>query len=96
MPGCRSIEERPQIVEQRQRLGDWEADTIIGQNDQQAILSLVERKSRVCLLKKVERNTALAVEQAIEELLRPLAAKVYTIPGTTAESSPITRASRRN
>jgi IS30 family transposase len=79
MPGCRSIEERPSIVEQRQRVGDWEADTIIGQNHQQAILSLVERKSKLCLLKKVERNTALAVEQAIEELLRPLAAQVYTI-----------------
>jgi IS30 family transposase len=79
MPNCRSIEERPQVVEQRKRLGDWEADTIIGQNHQQAILSLVERKSKLCLLKKVERNTALAVEQAIEELLRPLAAKVKTI-----------------
>jgi IS30 family transposase len=79
MPGCRSIEERPQIVEQRKRLGDWEADTIIGRNHQQAILSLTERKSKLCLLKKVERNTAEAVEHAIEELLRPLAAKVKTI-----------------
>jgi transposase, IS30 family len=79
MPNCRSIEERPQIVEQRQRLGDWEADTIIGQNHQQAILSLTERRSRLCLLKKVERNTAEAVEHAIEELLRPLGAKVKTI-----------------
>jgi transposase, IS30 family len=79
MPDCRSIEERPQIVEQRKRVGDWEADTIIGQNHQQAILSLVERKSKLCLLKKVERNTAELVEQAIEELLLPVAAKVYTI-----------------
>jgi IS30 family transposase len=60
-------------------LGDWEADTIIGQNHQQAILSLTERKSRLCLLKKVERNTAEAVEHAIAELLRRLAAKVKTI-----------------
>jgi transposase, IS30 family len=79
MPNCRSIEERPQIVEQRKRLGDWEADTIIGQNHQQAILSLTERKSKLCLLKKVEHNTAETVEHAIEELLRPLAAKVKTI-----------------
>jgi transposase, IS30 family len=79
MPNCRSIEERPSIVDERKRLGDWEADTIIGQNHQQAILSLVERKSKLCLLKKVERNTAEAIEHAIEELLRPLAAKVKTI-----------------
>ncbi len=79
MPNRRSIEERPACVEQRKRIGDWEADTIIGQNHRQAILSLTERKSKLCLLKKVERNTALEVEQAICELLRPLAAKVKTI-----------------
>lgn len=79
MPGCRSIEERPVIVDQRKRVGDWEADTIIGQNHQQAILSLTERKSKLCLLKKVEHNTAESVEQAICELLLPVAAKVYTI-----------------
>jgi IS30 family transposase len=79
MPNCRSIEERPRIVDQRKRVGDWEADTIIGQNHKGAILSLVERKSKLCLLKKIERNTSEEVERAIEELLRPLAAKVYTI-----------------
>ena len=79
MPNCRSIEERAQIVDERKRVGDWEADTIIGQNHQQAILSLVERRSKLCLLKKVERNPAEAVEHAIEELLRPVTAKVKTI-----------------
>ena len=79
MPDCRSIEERPKLVEQRQRVGDWETDTIIGQNHQQAILSLVERKSKLCLLKRVERNTAALVEQSIYALLRPFAAKVHTI-----------------
>ena len=79
MPNCRSIEERPKIVAERKRLGDWEADTIIGQNHQQAIVSLTERKSKLCLLRKVERNTAEAVGQALEELLRPIAAKVKTI-----------------
>ena len=79
MPNCRSIEKRPAVVDQRRRIGDWEADTIIGGNHREAILSLTERKSKLCLLKKVERNTAAAVEQAIEELLQPLAAHVKTI-----------------
>jgi len=79
LQGCRSIEERPSVVDQRKRIGDWEADTIIGQNHKQAILSLTERKSKLCLLRKVERNTAEAVEQAICELLLPVAANVYTI-----------------
>jgi IS30 family transposase len=79
LPNRRSIEERPKIVEERKRIGDWEADTIIGQNHRQAILSLVERKSKLTFLKKVERNTAEAIEQAISELLRPVADKVHTI-----------------
>jgi IS30 family transposase len=48
-------------------------------NHRQAILSLVERKSKLTLLKKVERNTAEAIEQAISKLLRPVADKVHTI-----------------
>jgi IS30 family transposase len=50
----RCISERPAIVEQRGRLGDWEADTIIGKGHQQAIVSLTERKSKLTLLAKVE------------------------------------------
>ena len=75
----RSIEERPQVVEQKRRLGDWEADTVIGQNHHQAIVSVVERKSKLTFLKKVARNTAAAVEQALEELLAPVAEQCHTI-----------------
>lgn len=79
LSGGRSIDERPAIVQAKRRLGDWEADTIIGQHHQQAILSLTERKSKLTRLKKVERNTAEAIEQAVEELLRPLKEKCHTI-----------------
>ncbi|WNM60545.1 IS30 family transposase [Candidatus Nitrospira neomarina] len=41
-----SIEERPGIVENRTRLGDWELDTIIGKGRRQALVSLTERRSR--------------------------------------------------
>jgi IS30 family transposase len=58
LQGRRSIETRPQIVDARRRRGDWEADTIIGRHHQQAIVSLVERKSKFVRLEKVIRNTA--------------------------------------
>ena len=32
-------------VEERSRIGDWEADTVIGQHHKQAIVTLVERKT---------------------------------------------------
>ena len=74
-----SIAERPAIVATRCRIGDWEADTIIGKGHQQALVSLTERKSKLTLLSKVERATAEAVEKAITNLLAPLSGQVHTI-----------------
>jgi IS30 family transposase len=74
-----SIDERPAIVDTRQRLGDWEVDTIIGKGHRQALVSLTERKSRLALLRKVERKSAQAVADAVIELLRALPARAHTI-----------------
>jgi len=79
LPNCRSIEERPAIVNSRRRLGDWEADTIIGKRCKQAIVTLTERKSRFTLLGKVAQRTAQAVQNQIHRLLLPVADKVHTL-----------------
>jgi len=79
IPNRRSIETRPAIVETRSRIGDWEADTIIGKNHRQAIVSLVERKTGFTLIHKVERKTAQAVSKAMTTLLNPYHSKVYTV-----------------
>jgi len=42
----RFIEERPKIVAKKERIGDWEIDTIIGNQHNQAIVSIVERVSK--------------------------------------------------
>lgn len=55
-----------------------ELDTIIGRSHQQAIVSVVERKSKFTLLAKVEHNTAEAVSRAITTLLALHASKVHT------------------
>jgi len=75
----RSIEERPSIVETKERIGDWEADTIIGKAHKGAIVSLTERKTKICLIYKVERKTADLVSKAMSKLLLPLKNIVYTI-----------------
>ncbi len=67
IPARVGIENRPYLVEFRSRAGDWEVDTIIGANQQQAIVSLVDRKTRYILLKKVEGKTAALVADAIVE-----------------------------
>lgn len=47
------IDKRPKIVDKRRRFGDWEGDFIVsGKNGQGVILTLYERKSKYCVLKK--------------------------------------------
>jgi len=72
------IDQRPQVVEQKARLGDWEADTIIGRHHKEAIVSLTERKSKLTRLAKVVRNTAELVTQAISTQLQSLQVKTIT------------------
>jgi IS30 family transposase len=74
-----SIDERPEIVDSRSRIGDWELDTIIGKNHKQAIVSLTERKSRFTLIQKVKRKTAQSVSNAIINLLSPFSKQVHTL-----------------
>ena len=40
-----SIDERPAIVDEKSRIGDWEIDTVIGKNHKQALVTIVERKT---------------------------------------------------
>lgn len=77
--GRRPIEDRPAHVEHRKQIGHWEADTVIGVNHQQAIVTLVERKSGYAVIAKVKNKTAKLVSKAIIKQLLPLAAKVKTI-----------------
>ena len=79
IPNRTGIEQRPAIVETRQRIGDWEADTVTGRRGRQSIVSLVERKSRFTLLKKVPRKTAERVEDATVKLLGPHKKAVHTL-----------------
>lgn len=79
IPNRISIEQRPAVVAHKRRLGDWEADTIIGARHQGAILSCTERKSKLTLLRKLETKGALEVKRNCIELLSPCAEQVHTI-----------------
>jgi IS30 family transposase len=81
LPNRVSIEERPGVVDKRQRIGDWEVDTIVGKGHRQAIVSLTERKSRLVLLQKVDRRTADLVSDAVIGLLQPFGKHLHTITG---------------
>ena len=79
IPNRRDIDDRPAIVEQKSRIGDWEADTIIGKNHQGALLSLVDRASKVTILQKLPAKKADDVEQAITRRLHEFKDFCHTI-----------------
>ena len=76
--GGRRIHERPVIVEQRGRVGDFEGDTIVGRGPAR-IVTLVDRKSGWVRLRKVPDGTATAVAEAVLSVLHPVHARVHTL-----------------
>jgi IS30 family transposase len=69
IPDRVSIEQRPAIVDERSRLGDWEVDLLVGKGHQGAVVTLTERKSGFTLLRRVPTKQADLVMAAIIELL---------------------------
>jgi len=59
----RRIDTRPEIVELKQRVGDWEGDTVVGKDRRPAILTHVERKSGLLTGDKLERATKEATKE---------------------------------
>ena len=70
IPNKVCIDDRPQEVNAKSRLGDYEGDTIIGANHKGAIVTLTERVTKLLLMEKVESKTADTVEKAIIRLLK--------------------------
>lgn len=58
----RRIDTRPIIVETRERVGDWEGDTIVGGERTKAILTNVERRSGFLMADKLEQYLAELVK----------------------------------
>jgi IS30 family transposase len=79
IPDRISIEERPELISQRVRLGDYEIDLIVGVKNQGAILSMIDRTSRHCFLKKLENKKAETVADSVIEGVRQLNYPVLTI-----------------
>jgi IS30 family transposase len=74
-----SIDKRPKIVERKNRIGDFEIDTVIGRHHIGALVTVVDRKSKFTLIKKVESKKAEEVTKALIGMLLPLKPITKTI-----------------
>ena len=73
------IEQRPAIAQTRQRIGDWEGDTVIGRGNTGVLVTLVDRCSRYTLVRCLPNREAAPVSAAILEMLRPHKKSCHTI-----------------
>ena len=73
------IDERPSIVERRERFGDLEIDTIIGKNHKGAIVTINDRATGLLKMKKLDSKNAEALAEQTIEVLRPYQEHLHTI-----------------
>ena len=74
-----SIDERPDIVDRKARVGDWEIDTVIGKGHKGALVTLVERKTLYTLAAQVDSKHAEPVTKTVINMLTPFLGRVHTI-----------------
>ena len=83
IPNRVSIEQRPALVEQRDRIGDWELDTVYGKNNTAVMLTMVERATRFVYIDILPNRKAPVVSAA---LIRNLAAIKHRVHTLTADN----------
>lgn len=79
IPNRVDIDQRPSIVEEKSRIGDYELDTIVGKNHKGAIVSIVDRYSKYAMLVLVPSATKEAVHNALVQRLKPYQNGVKTL-----------------
>ena len=79
IPNRVDITERPQIVEEKARIGDWEGDTVISAVSKTALLTVVDRHSKFTRMKKLGRKTAKNVRSAMKKVMCSLPYPIHTV-----------------
>lgn len=63
------IKQRPAVIEERKRIGDLEADLMMGKDHKSALLVLTDRTTLITMIEKLEGKTAKEVTTKIKERL---------------------------
>lgn len=79
IPNRTTIDKRPDIVEQKTRIGDWEIDTIVGKDHQSSIVTATERKTQFTLLSKLPNLKSSEARKTVINMFAPYKKEVLTI-----------------
>jgi IS30 family transposase len=80
IPNRVSIHDRPKVIDERGRFGDWEMDLIQGATPAQYILTLVERSTRFLMMQRLcKGKSAEDVAKSVVDILLPYKTFVHSI-----------------
>jgi len=79
IPNRVGIERRPQIVDKRTRIGDWEGDTVIGKARRSALLTVVERKTLYTVITRLTGKRADLLARAAVKVMKPMKEQFHTL-----------------
>lgn len=78
LPWKKSIKQRPDIINERRRYGDWERDTMLIANHK-GVLVMVDRKSRYLKIQELKNKTLKQVAKQTKALLQSTKKRVYSL-----------------
>jgi IS30 family transposase len=78
IPDRKDISERPAIIEQRTRLGDFEGDTVVGKNHKGVLLTFVDRTTRLTKMCSLPNRKANLISKHSIDLLKAIEIKSIT------------------
>lgn len=75
----RRIHDRPGIVAERGRSGDWEVDLLLGGRGKGCLISGLDRQSRYLVLHRLDRRSAAKTEEGLCQALKKQRVKTLTL-----------------
>ena len=76
---AKNIKERPEIVNKKERVGDFEVDLVMGANHKGALITMNDRKTGLVKIRQVKSKDAEVVSKAIIKALKPYKPILKTI-----------------
>lgn len=74
----KSIEDRPEEAENREVLGHWELDTVVGKQGTKTVLMVMtERSTGIEIIRKIESKSEKCIVREIDKLERKLGSKKF-------------------
>lgn len=70
-----SIEDRPEVVDKRLRVGDWEDDIVVSRASKQCVKSINERKTGIVFFGKIKDGTAESSNKIVFDKLSKIPSK---------------------